>query len=263
MNETQELASRQVLAKAAALLECLRGEPELSAARLATLVGEPRSTVYRLLATLQRLELVESGAERGTYRLGLQLFRLGSAVMSRFDERQAALPVLERIHDETGETVFLCIRRGWEAICIERIDGRRVQSLLLKLGGSLPLHAGAGPAVLIAFEPETIWADYARSATFQPMTDKSIASRAELIQALRRIRKRGIAISDEDVALGFAAIGAPVFDHRGCVCAAISISGVRPVILGLDRQLFEALVVDGAREISNALGYDGREIQAG
>ena len=50
----------------------------------------------------------------GRYRLGLKLFRLGGVVVARFDERQAALPHMEALHATTGETVFLCIRRGLE-----------------------------------------------------------------------------------------------------------------------------------------------------
>jgi len=67
-------------------------------------------------------------------------------VIERLDERQAALPLMERIHERTGETVFLCVRRGDEAVCIERLDGLRVQSLALRLRDSLPLHLrGATP----------------------------------------------------------------------------------------------------------------------
>src|SRR5207244_10669190 len=95
----------------------------------------------------------QAGSRPGTYRLGWRLLRLGSAVIARLDERQAALPVMERIHERTGETVFLCVRRGDDAVCIERLDGLRVQSLMLRLGGSLPLHLGAGPRTLLAWEP--------------------------------------------------------------------------------------------------------------
>ena len=90
---------------------------------------------------------------RGTYRLSLKLFDLGSTVLDRFDERASALPVMQRLHDETGPTVFLCVRRGLEAVCIERIDGARVTLLELRLGGSLPLHLGAAPRRLLRSSP--------------------------------------------------------------------------------------------------------------
>ncbi len=244
-----------VLAKAAALLDRLAEDGEATAARIAELTGEPRSTVYRLLASLQRLGMVEPGSRRGTYRLGLELLRLGSAVVSRFDERQAALPVMERIHERTGETVFLCVRRGREAVCIERLDGRRVQSLALRLGGSLPLHAGAAPRVLLAYEPHELWEEYVAAGPLEAWTRNTPTTRAELFRRLEEVRETGCSVSDEDVTLGIAALGAPIFAWRGELRAALSISGVRPAILGEDADLLRALVVDGAREISRALGY--------
>jgi len=240
--------SVQVLGKAALLLETLAEGQELSAAQLAERVGEPRSTVYRLLSSLQELELVESGGRRGTYRLGLKLLRLGAAVIARFDERQAALPVMERIHEQTEETVFLCIRRGHEAVCIERIDGRWVRSMALRLGGSLPLHIGGAPRALLAWEPRAVWDEYAASAAVDP---------TELVADLERVRSRGFSISDGDVVAGMAAVGAPIFDHRGRICASLSISGPRPTILEANARTIQALMVEGAAEVSHALGYAG------
>src|SRR5262249_61379656 len=101
--------------------------------------------------------MVEAGSRSGTYRLGWRLLRLGSAVIERLDERQAALPVMERIHERTGETVFLLVRRGDEAVCIERLGGLRVQSLALRLRGSLPLPPRARPRAPLAARPPREW----------------------------------------------------------------------------------------------------------
>jgi DNA-binding IclR family transcriptional regulator len=247
--------SVRVLAKAGALLDQLAERREATAASLAELVDEPRSSVYRLLASLQALGLVEPGSQRGTYRLGLKIFQLGSAVLARFDERQGALPIMERIHEETGETVFLCIRREYEAVCIERLDGRRVQSLALRLGGTLPLHAGAAPRVLLAFESEDLWEEYLGQGSLTAFTPATPVGRQELFDRLHETRTLGYAVSDEDVTLGIAAVGAPIFDHRGSVRAALSISGVKPAVLGDHADAMAALVVEGAREVSRSLGF--------
>jgi DNA-binding IclR family transcriptional regulator len=247
--------SVQVLAKAASVLDRLAMEQEASAGQLAGWIEEPRSTVYRLLASLRRLGFVEPGSRPGSYRLGLELFRLGSAVLTRFDERQAALPVMERIHEETGETVFLCVRRGLEAVCIERLDGRRVQSLALRLGGSLPLHAGAAPRVLLAYEPHEVWREYLSAASLEPFTARTPTTGEQLVPMLEEIRDVGYAVSDEDVTVGIAAVGAPIFDYRGALRAALSISGLRSSILGEDPKRIRALIVQGARDVSRALGH--------
>ncbi len=250
----QRSGSIAVLGKAMAILEHLAAEGELTPARIAELIDEPRSTVYRLCSSLQELGYVESGTQRGTYRLSLKLFDLGSTVIDRYDERASALPVMQRLHDETGETVFLCVRRGLEAVCIERIDGARVMLLELRLGGSLPLHLGAAPRCLLAFEPESAWRTYLDAATLERRTPSSPATRTALLAELRATRKRGYAISDQDVTPGIVSLGAPIFDHRGVVTASLSIGGLREV-LGDDGSGVIQLVVQGAAEISHSLGH--------
>ena len=254
--------SVQVVAKAASVLDRLAEEQEVSATHLADLVGEPRSTVYRLLASLQQVELVEPGARRGTYRLGLKLLRLGSAVSARFDERQAALPVMQRIHDASEETVFLCIRDGYEAVCIERIDGRWVHSMALPLGGSLPLHVGAAPRALLAHEPRDFWEEYVSRGPLVPFTSRTPTTRAGVVSALEETLRTGCSVSDGDVVLGMAAVGAPVHDYRGAVRAALSMSGPRPTILEENLEASKELILAGAREISAALGFRGEPAAA-
>jgi DNA-binding IclR family transcriptional regulator len=245
-----------VLAKAIALIDRIAEEGEVTPARLAELTGEPRSTVYRLLGSLQELDLVEPGRRRGTYLLSLKLFRLGSTVVSRFDERQAALPVMERIHEETGETIFLCVRRNDEAVCIERIDGARVTLLALSLGGSLPLHVGAASRALLAFEPPTEWEEYLEGRELEPLTPRTPTTRDAVLDELRATRERGYSISDEDVTLGVGAVGAPIFDHTGRVRAALSVGGMREPVLGAGSPA-RRLVCEGAATVSRALGHDG------
>lgn len=255
--------SVQVLGKVSLLLDALAEEREVGAARLADRVAEPRSTVYRLLAAMQALGLVEPGSRRGTYRLGLRLFRLGSAVLARFDERQAALPVMERLHEETGETIFLCIRRGFEAVCIERLDGRVVQSMALRLGGSMPLHAGAATRALLAFEPRSLWDDYTRAVELERFTEYTLVTADALVADLEGTLATGVAVSDEDVVLGIAAVGALIFDHRGRVCASISMSGSRPTILGAAEETSRRLIAGAGADVSRALGHVAADTIAG
>ncbi len=244
------------LAKAVLLLEALADEREATPRRLSEVLNEPRTTVYRLLTGLEALDMVEAGSQSGTWRLGWRLFRLGSAVLERLDERQAALPVMERIHEATEETVFLCVRRGDEAVCIERIDGLRVQSLALRLGGSLPLHAGAAPRTLLAWEPRSEWESYVeRSTHLSRYTDRTPVTRTELFVELERTLEQGYAISDEDITPGIGSLGAPIFDYTGGIRAAISIGGMRQILLDDMRDESIRLLVEGAREISTVLGF--------
>lgn len=243
-----------VLAKAMSLVDHLAEAGELTPAQLAERTGEPRSTVYRLLNSLQELGLVEPGPRRGTYLLGLKVFQLGSTVVSRFDVRQAALPLMERLHEQFGETTFLCVRRGFEAVCIERIDGERVNLLALRLGGTLPLHLGAAARALMAYEPPAFWEDYLRQCTLEALTEKTPATPDAVRAELRATRERGYSISDEDVTPGVGSFGAPIFDHLGAVCASISVGGLREPLMSRSDETVTALR-EAAASISRLLGY--------
>lgn len=245
-----------VVSKLAALLDCLAREGELSVAELSRILGGPRTSMYRLVHSLMAVGMIEPGSRRGSYRLGLGLFRLGSTVLSRLDVRQAALPIMERVRTASEQTVFLCVRRGYEAVCIERLDGLGVQSMALKLGGVLPLHAGAAPRALLAFETDEFIAKYLDDLdeTAQ-LTPKSLNSRVTLMRELEKTRERGYSLSDEDVVLSMAALGAPVRNHLGEVCAALSLSGLRSSVLDDREHATVELITTGAANISAALGY--------
>lgn len=245
----------QVLQKSGAILDSLARDSDLTAAELAERVGEPRSSVYRLLASLRGLGYIELGPRSGTFRLGVELLRLGNAVSARFDERLAALPSMQRLWDETGETIFLCVRRGYDAVCIERLEGEHVQTHELRLGTAQALHLGAAPRVLLAYEPKEFWAEYVAAVELRAQTPKTIATIDGLLTALVEVREKGYAISDEDVTLGIAAVGAPIFDHQGRIRGSVSISGTKPLILG-DAEVRIDAIVRCAQEISAGLGWD-------
>jgi DNA-binding IclR family transcriptional regulator len=245
-----------VLTKAGRVLTQLGESSDLTARELSIRLGEPRPTVHRLLQELAALGFVEPGPRRGTYRLGLELFRLGSLAAQRIDVREAAKAVMEEIHRALEETVYLVIRRRHEAVCIERIEGLHIRSMFLQLGGSLPLHLGAGPRAMLAFLPRPYWDEYFATAEFSSVTPQSPTTKGEVQQLLGDTLRTGYAISDGDVTVGIASVGAPIFDSTGQVVAAISVGGLAALILGDPRRnhVIE-LVTGGARRISEAIGY--------
>ncbi|HEY5857458.1 MAG TPA: IclR family transcriptional regulator C-terminal domain-containing protein, partial [Aldersonia sp.] len=248
-----------LVVKAGALMEALAGERVASSARLTELIGEPVSSVYRMLATLAEIGWVEQIEHRGAYRVGGRLLSLARDLTLGLDIRRTALPIMTRIHDATGETTFLCVRHGTRAVCIERLDGVRVNSRVLRLGRSLPLHIGAAPRALLAFEGRESWDEYASSASLSEDLVHDVGSRSALHAQLEQIRGVGFALSDNTVTPGIAAVGAPIYDHRGHVAASLSVSGLRDGILARrdDGASVTELVLAGAREVSRHLGYHG------
>jgi DNA-binding IclR family transcriptional regulator len=222
----------EVVVKADEILGLLSEAPSLSIAEISQGVGEPRSSVYRLIASLEDLGFVEPAPPPGgRFQLALGLFRLGRVVASRIGIRAVALPAMERLFDQTGETVFLMIRHGHAALCVERLDGRRVQSMAVNVGGTLPLHLGAGPMVLLAHSDPSIVEDYLSAGPLATRTPRSVSDEDLVRRRLEEIRMQGFAVSDEDLVPGIAAVGAPIRDAAGNVVASLSIAGARPTVL--------------------------------
>jgi len=254
MPATEE-SRASVLDKVFDLLDTLAEGTDMSASDLADRLDQPRSSVYRLLTKLRERGWVESGSDRATFRLGLEVLRLAEVVRGRFDVRRAARPAMVRIQEEIGETVYLCVRSQDTSVCIDRLDGRFVGRAVLGVGGALPLHVGATSQVLLAFEPESEWERYVAAGELVQLTAKSETSPKRLFAKLTEVRDRGFAISDEDVTLGLGACGTPIFDREGKIAAAISVSGLRQAILGEDLPAIVELMKDAAHQASLALGY--------
>ena len=248
--------SSSIIAKANALMEALANERISTSARLTEVLDEPVSSVYRMLATLAEAGWVEQLGPRGAFRIGSKLISLSGKLLNDLDLRRAAVPVLRSIHEATGETAFMCIRRNTRAVCIERVDGKRVNSRLLSLGGSLPLHTGAAPRALLAFEDRQTWDDYATIISQNADIQFDVRARTKFYADLEAIRSAGYSVSDDDLTPGIAAVGAPVFDHKGHVVASLSVSGLRAGILteAKDGRTVIELARDGARRLSEYLG---------
>ena len=257
MDLERDSGGLELISKAGAVLDILEQHKEATAADLAAALGEPLSSVYRLLQSLTTTGWVDRGSRRGAYRLGLSLMTIGGLVEDHLDIRDASLPSLRELVDATNLTSFLCVRRGPRAVCLERIEGYAVQSLAMLLGGSLPLYAGAAPRALLAFLPVAEQSAILKDTSQQLRDDPPRPGDKDIIADIARIRAAGYSVSDGDVTPGIASLGAPVFNHRGEVQGALSLSGLRGQVLnpaGVDDTI-ELLRV-AAGKASAALGWE-------
>jgi DNA-binding IclR family transcriptional regulator len=257
MDLERDSGGLELISKAGAVLDILEQQKEASAADLAAALGEPLSSVYRLLQSLTTTGWVDRGSRRGAYRLGLSLMTIGGLVEDHLDIREASLPSLRELVDATGVTSFLCVRRGPRAVCLERIEGYAVQSLAMLLGGSLPLYAGAAPRALLAFLPVAEQSAILKDTSQQLRDDPPRPDDQDIIADIARIRAVGYSVSNGDVTPGIAALGAPVFNHRGEVQGALSLSGLRGQVLnpaGVDHTI--ELLRLAAGKASAALGWE-------
>jgi DNA-binding IclR family transcriptional regulator len=197
-----------VLDKALLVLGTVADGPA-SLAELVARTGLPRATAHRLAVALETHRMLARDVE-GRFVVGRRLRELSDTAGDPLID--AAGPVLSRLRDATGESAQIYRRDGDQRVCIataERAAGLRTTVLL---GSRLPLSAGSGAQVLVAWAPEPDRAQLLAAADFTART-------------VGEVRRRGWAESVGEREVGVASVSAPVLDPDGALVAAISISG--------------------------------------
>jgi DNA-binding IclR family transcriptional regulator len=221
--------------------------PEVGVSELARELGMHKSTVSRLLGTLEGRGLVRRVGDR--FLPGPELARLGSLAAQGLALLPVARPVLARLATETGETVNLAVRQGDRALNVHQVATAHFVGLTDWAGRSTPLHATANGKALLAYGAGPVPGDLER------LTDRTIVDRADLAKELERSRRRGYAQAVEELETGLNAVAAPVFDAAGACVAAVSLAGPSyRVPEGRLGELGHACAA-AADEISRGLGH--------
>ena len=230
------------------------GEPTVAV--LAEATGLSRRVVQRIVSALEQRGYLDRDPDSLQDRVGVRLFELGARFHNQLDLRRAALPELTSLVEHTQQAAFLCIRDGDEALCLDRVGARhRVRLFTLHVGERQPLHCGAAPRALLAGLTHDELIAYARRTSLPAMTDHTITTLDALLADASATRRQGFVVSDQDVTIGIAAVGAPVCDHTGQVVAAISVSGLAASYTAERVSELADVVGSAARVLSARLGF--------
>src|ERR1700758_1460280 len=168
----------QSVDRAVAILEILARDGEAGVTEVARELGVHKSTASRLLAALDRRELVAQDAARGKFRLGVGLLRLAGAAARGLDLTQESRPVCRALAQEVGETVNLAILSGRDALYLDQVAGPAALSPPNWAGKRIPLHATSDGKVLLAYLPEAELAE-CLAPPLARFTDRTITAVAE------------------------------------------------------------------------------------
>jgi DNA-binding IclR family transcriptional regulator len=254
----QKAYSSRLLDRSVLLLKILAAGPVEK--RLADFSGAGlhKSTAFRLLEALSRHGLVAVDERSGRYRLGLGLFELGMAAVSRLDVGQCAPPFLEALAADTGESASLGIFEDPEVVHILRVESAHPLRLPSLAGRRSPAYCtGIGKAILAHLESERLQR-YLAEVTLHSRTPRTITDPEALQQDLRRVRARGWSLDDEEIFPGLRCVAAPIFGFDGRVAAGVSVAGPTSRMLKDSLPRFAAKVVATAAEISRRLGHGPR-----
>jgi DNA-binding IclR family transcriptional regulator len=224
----------QSVERAIAILKSFSFErPERGVGELSRELGLHKSTVSRLMTTLERGGLLTRNPETQRYRLGIDLIGLAAQVAGYMDVREVARPYLRRLADECQESVNLVVLdmpasgRGQRAqvVNLEQFvpPARQVKNIG-RVGRRMPPHCTAAGKVLLAY----LTSEERKQllpASLEAFTAHTITARQELQEELARVREQGYATVQEELEEGLNAVAAPIRDHTGSVIAAASIAG--------------------------------------
>ncbi len=199
--------------RALSLLSVFRGgDDSLSLTELAERTGLYKSTVLRLLASLEHAGVIQR-QEDGRYRLGAELARLAAVYTASFSLESLVMPVLRDLVEATGESAAYHVRerRGhdWVRVCLYRVDSPHVLRDHVNPGDVLPADRGAGARVLLAF------ADAAGANLKKSSEDQAV---------LDTVRRQGYCAAVGDRTPELAGISAPVFRRDGRLAGAITLT---------------------------------------
>jgi IclR family acetate operon transcriptional repressor len=240
-------AGTQAVDRASTLLLAVIDAPRaVPFSELVAHTGLPKSTVSRLLTSLERHGLVQR-ANDASVRPGPALTRF--AMTAKADRLvRLARPHLDRLAEATGETINLAVPTPVAVEQIAQVDSRHLLGAANWVGRPVPFHCSALGKVFLAYgacEPP--------KGRLERMTDQTIVSRMELAQDLARVRRLGYAVADNELEPGLVAVAAPVRDAESNVIAALSVSGPSVRITSRIIPTVGRLLVQEAEALSEAI----------
>ncbi len=215
----------QSVQRAIAILRCFtRDDTEQGVISLSKQLGMHKSTVSRLLSTLEQEGFVEKNPTTDKYRLGLELVTLAGIVLEQIDLREVAAPYLSKLAELTRETVNIVVLSGQECMNVDGAASPRPIQYVGRIGRRTPCHCTAAGKVLLAYlSPEAL--QNILPVPLTRFTSKTVTDATILKQDLARIRNQGYAITHEEHQPDLSAVAAPIYDHTQQVVASVTISG--------------------------------------
>ncbi|MBC2769388.1 IclR family transcriptional regulator [Pusillimonas minor] len=235
------------------LAEFSRQTPTLTAPDLARRLQVPRTTVFRLLVTLENLGFVERLNNGRDYQLGTAVLRLGFEYLASLSITDLSRPILERLRNETGYSSNLVIRDARDIVYVQKVAPSSVFSSSVHIGTRLPAHATVLGRVLLSHHTLGQLQQLYPEEHLQAHGPNTPGTVHDLFRLLQTDKSRGYVLEEGFFESNISTIAAPVFDDTGKVTAALGLTVPAVHIPDTDRDILVAKVVSAARELSMSL----------
>ena len=249
----------QVAEKLFRVIELLAENGPMGIMELSASLGFHKSTVHRLVASLQHMGYIRQDEESLKYSLSLKFLEIGSRILEQTSMAALIHPSLKRLSEQTGETVHLVKREGTEPVYIDKVESFATSIRMVSpLGSRIPLYcSGVGKALLAELtdrEIGEIW----KNSRIRKLTPRTITELPVLMERVEQVRKDGYAVDDEENEEGVRCIAASLRDYHKDPVYALSISA--PANRMTDQRILELkeYVLAFRQDLSRSLGLAGK-----
>lgn len=246
-----------LLVRGITIIERLASDGSQSVEVLFQNTNIPRSSIYRILCTLESMDYVSrfrEGAE-DIWELQFKILGITSNLLSRIDLKTKLRDILLKLADDTKEIVQLGIIQFDKVMFVDVIKRHKSIVNVANIGESVDINVCAAGLAICAFLDPKELDKILNNIQLQKHTEYTIDNPTEFKNLLSKIHKTGYSLDDQYFAIGHRCIGAPVFDYTGKVIASINISGHIRTITDDRVDHLASLVKKSAQESSHRMGY--------
>lgn len=242
----------KILNKAMGVMNLLNKHKELGVTEIGQIMGEDKSTIYRILHTLEKYELVTKNEKTKKYKLGFGLLKYCANISAESDLTKIARPFLEELKNNTSESSHICVlTKNNSALFLDNINQDAVLNINTQIGTEQPLHCAAVAKSIIANLPEEKISEIVDTIEYTPFTVRTITSKETYLEHLEKVRKQGFSMDDEEIYTGVRCVAAPIKNSKGEVFASIGVSGPATRIQLANLEFYVDSVKTAAKKISN------------
>lgn len=246
----------QSVNRAISILQVLAAESSgLGIVEISQRIKLPVSTVHRIITTLVDRRIVAQDVHTGHYKVGVASFEIGTAFLRQVRIGEVAWSRMDELSRLTRETVNLAVRDGKHATYVDQVQSDRELRVMPRTGARLPLYCtGVGKVFLAGLDREECHG-LLSSIELKPRTVHTRTTVDEIMGELINIQTRGYSVNDQELQLGVRCVAAPIINHEGRTCAAISVTGSPSHLFGPHLDLVVENLCRVTMEISEQLGY--------
>ena len=258
--EQKETAQKYIVPGLQRGLEILRvfsrDRTEIGAPEIAKKLGIPRSTVFRLIQTLEYMGFLEKVKNSSDFRLGVGVLSLGFEFLASLEVTELARPVLEQLRDDTGYSAHLVIRNGWDVVFVVKAAAKTTFASSVNIGTRLPAHGTILGRMLLADLSEAELKQVYPTGKLSKFSDQTPTTLVDLTQVLDEDRARGYAISEAYFENGIGSVAVPVRDGTTRVVATINVTYQDGTVDRADvKGKILTRVLQAANELSQQMDY--------